>query len=310
MADAEANLPKPVRRREGVAWVGVFLILGVVTVLGLLFAMTEPAMFRGRYIVGSAVTNAGGMRRGDPVQMRGVPIGRVLSLEISPQGVAMRLEVEGQYRIPKDSHLEIKSGGIMQGMIADVVPGTSSEYLRSGDFLPGTSSAGLNDVFANLNDQAQNVLSRVQSLLSEETVSNVHDSAAETARLLRQLNATVGEQRKELNALTASLRKSSEGLEKVTAGPELERSVKRIDEVTARMGEVSASLDRSSKQVEGIIGRMDRGEGTLGKLSRDAALYDNLTQAAHNINQASINVNKLTEEIRRNPKKYLKLSVF
>jgi phospholipid/cholesterol/gamma-HCH transport system substrate-binding protein len=198
----------------------------------------------------------------------------------------------------------------MQGMIADVVPGTSSEYLRSGDFLPGTSSAGLNDVFANLNDQAQNVLSRVQSLLSEETVSNVHDSATETARLLRQLNATVGEQRKELNALTASLRKSSEGLEKVTAGPELERSVKRIDEVTARMGEVSASLDRSSKQVEGIIGRMDRGEGTLGKLSRDAALYDNLTQAAHNINQASINVNKLTEEIRRNPKKYLKLSVF
>jgi phospholipid/cholesterol/gamma-HCH transport system substrate-binding protein len=62
--------------------------------------------------------------------------------------------------------------------------------------------------------------------------------------------------------------------------------------------------------VEGIIARMDRGEGTLGKLSRDPALYDNLTQAAHNINQASINVNKLTEEIRRNPKKYLKLSVF
>ena len=310
MADTEANLPKPVRRSESVAWVGLFLILGLVAVLGTLFAMTEPAMFRGRYIISSHITNAGGMRRGDPVQMRGVPIGRVLSLEISQQGVTMRLEIEGQYRIPKDSHLEIKSGGLMQGMVADVVPGTATEYLKGGDELPGSSAAGLNDVFANLNDQAEEVLRRVQSLLSEDTISNVHDSAGQMTKLLRELNGTVGEQRKQLNALTASLRRSSEGLEKVTAGPELERSVKRIDEMTAKMSEVSLSLERSAKQVEGIIGRMDRGEGTLGKLSRDAALYDNLTQAAHNINQASINVNKLTEEIRRNPKKYLKVSVF
>jgi phospholipid/cholesterol/gamma-HCH transport system substrate-binding protein len=310
MADTEANLPKPVRRSESVAWVGLFLILGLVAVLGTLFAMTEPAMFRGRYIISSRITNAGGMRRGDPVQMRGVPIGRVLSLEITQQGVTMRLEIEGQYKIPKDSHLEIKSGGLMQGMVADVVPGTSTESLKGGDELPGTSSAGLNDVFANLNDQAEEVLKRVQSLLSEDTITNVHDSAGEMAKLLRELNGTVGEQRKQLNALTASLRRSSEGLEKVTGGPELERSVKRIDEMTAKMNEVSLSLERSAKQVEGVIGRMDRGEGTLGKLSRDAALYDNLTQAAHNINQASINVNKLTEEIRRNPKKYLKLSVF
>jgi phospholipid/cholesterol/gamma-HCH transport system substrate-binding protein len=310
MADAEANLPKPVRRSESVAWVGVFLILGIVAVLGLLFVMTEPAMFRGRYIINSKVSNAGGMRRGDPVQMRGVPIGRVLSLEIAPQGVAMRLEIEGEYRIPRDSHLELKTGGLMQGMVADVVPGTANEYMRSGDYLQGTSGQAMNDILSTVNDQAQKVLGQAQSLLSDEAIGNVHQSAAEMNKLLRQLNATVGEQRKELNALTASLRKSSEGLEKVAAGPELERSVKRIDEMTARMGEVSSSLDRSSKQVEAIIARMDRGEGTLGKLSRDAALYDNLTQAAHNINQASINVNKLTEEIRRNPKKYLKLSVF
>src|SRR5262245_57235688 len=128
MADAEANLPKPVRRSDHVAWVGVFLILGIIAVLGILFVMTEPAMYRGRYIIATRVTNAGGMRRGDPVQMRGVPIGRVLSLEIAPQGVTMRLEIEGKYRIPKDSHVELKSGSIMQGVVADVVPGTMSEY--------------------------------------------------------------------------------------------------------------------------------------------------------------------------------------
>ena len=42
MADSDTNLPKPVRRSESVAWVGLFLILGLEAVLGTLFAMTEP----------------------------------------------------------------------------------------------------------------------------------------------------------------------------------------------------------------------------------------------------------------------------
>jgi phospholipid/cholesterol/gamma-HCH transport system substrate-binding protein len=310
MAEGDANLPKPVSRRESVAWVGVFLILGLVALLGILFAMTEPAMFRGRYIISSVLTNAGGMRRGDAVQMRGVPIGRVMSLEIAPQGVTMRLEIEGNYKIPRDSHLEIKSGGLMQGMVADVVPGSATDYLRNGDVIQGSSGMGLGDLTANLNAQAQEILQRAQSLLSEDNIGNISQSTGQLRTLLTQLNATVGEQRKQIGDLTASLRRSSEGLEKVTAGPELDRSMKRIDEMTNRMNEVSTSLQSSSKQLEGIMARMDRGEGTLGKLSRDAALYDNLNQAAQNFAQASVNINKLTEEIRRNPRKYLKLSVF
>jgi phospholipid/cholesterol/gamma-HCH transport system substrate-binding protein len=58
------------------------------------------------------------------------------------------------------------------------------------------------------------------------------------------------------------------------------------------------------------MGRMDRGEGTLGKLMRDEELYRNMNAAMLNMNQASVNINKLSEEVRRNPSKYLKLSVF
>jgi phospholipid/cholesterol/gamma-HCH transport system substrate-binding protein len=309
MSDS-ASLPKPVRRRESAAWVGIFLIVGILAVLGTLFVMTEPAMFRGRYIIYTVVANAGGMRRGDAVQMRGVPIGRVMTLKISQEGVRIQMEIEGEYQIPRDSHVEIKSGGLMQGQVVDVVPGTSTEYIRAGDVLPGSSGQGLGDITANLNEQASAVLQRLQSLLSDETISNVRGSSGDLAALLRQLNQTVGEQRRQIDALTGSLRRSSEGLEKAMSGPELERSVKRIDEMTARMSEVSTSLDRSSKTIESVIARMDRGEGTLGKLSKDPALYDNMVQAARNVNQATININKLTEEIRRNPRKYLKLSVF
>ena len=40
----------------------------------------------------TAVTDAGGLRRGDPVQMRGVNIGRVVGFDMAPNGVEIRLE--------------------------------------------------------------------------------------------------------------------------------------------------------------------------------------------------------------------------
>src|SRR5690625_1544522 len=65
-----AALPAQSRRRE--IWTGVFVLAGILAVLTALFTLTSPATFRGRYIVSTVVTDAGGIRRGDPVQMRGV----------------------------------------------------------------------------------------------------------------------------------------------------------------------------------------------------------------------------------------------
>lgn len=310
MTDGDANLPKPIRRSESAAWVGLFLIIGVTAVLVILFAMTEPAMFRGRYIITTKMGNAGGVRRGDAVQMRGVPIGRVLSERMDGPGVALRLEIEGDYKVPKDSHVELKSGGFVQGMVVDLVPGTSTEYVKDGDVIPGSSGQALGDMTADLSKKVDVTLTRVQKLLDDATIDNVHSSTADLAATIRELNKTVAAERESLHTLMASLNRSSASVEKVASGPELERSMKRVDDITARMGEVTTSLQASSKSLETLIARLERGEGSLGKASRDPALYDNLNEAARNVSQATTNLNKLTEEIRRNPRKYLKLSVF
>jgi phospholipid/cholesterol/gamma-HCH transport system substrate-binding protein len=315
MTDGDANLPKPVRRSESAAWVGLFLIIGVVAVLAVLFAMTEPAMFRGRYIITTKMSNALGVRRGDAVQMRGVPIGRVLTEKMDEvggkiAGVALRLEIEGEYRIPKDSHVELKSGGFISGMVVVMMPGQASEYLKDGDVIPGISPKDLGDQMAALSEKLDVTLARVQEVLNEATVKNVHASTADLAQTMRALNETVSKERESLHTLMTSLNRSSASVEKLAGAPELDRSVKRVDDITARMTEVSTSLQNSSKSLETLATRLEKGEGSLGKAVQDPALYDNLNEAARNVSQATTNLNKLTEEIRRNPKKYLKLSVF
>jgi phospholipid/cholesterol/gamma-HCH transport system substrate-binding protein len=308
--DAPLPTPPQLRRRRREVWVGLFVMAGLAGILIVLSTMTDAALFRGRYIVKTVVPNASGIRTGDPVQMRGVNIGRVMSFKIDQDRVTIRLEIEGEYPIPADSVVELKAAGLLGGMVADVIPGTSSEMASWGDTLEGRSGVGLFDKMDSLAGEADDVAARVKALLSEQMVDDLHGSAAEARQLLERLSGMVAEQRGELQALTQSLRRSAEGLERVTTGDELEETVKQVQALTERADEVLVGLDRSSQSLESILGRIDRGEGSLGKLTTDEALYDNVSRAAANLDKTATELQALLEDIRLKPKKYLKLSLF
>ncbi len=317
----EQDVPPPpvMRGRDRTFWVGVFVIFGLVAVILSLLTFTDAALFRGRYIVTTYVRDAGGIRRGDPVQMRGVNIGRVQRFRLGGEQdrVAIRLEVEGEYKIPADSKVMLKSQGIVGGTVADVIPGVSDKMLRQGDTIPGESEISLSEITSRISTQAETVLDRLQTLLDKPTIDNFHSSSAELNKLMKDASATVAEQRRVLRDITASLQKSSASVEKLTSAPEWDRSLKRVDsitaqaeEVTKRLQTVSTTLEKSSQSVQAVLGRVDRGEGTLGKLTRDDKLYERLSEAAANMNQASVNLSKLADDIRKDPKRYLSIKVF
>jgi phospholipid/cholesterol/gamma-HCH transport system substrate-binding protein len=300
----------PSRGRHREAWVGLFVVAGLAATVITLAVLTDAALFRGRYIITTTVPDAGGIRKGDPVQMRGVNIGRILSFTISPENVEIRLEIEGEYSIPKDSRVEIKAEGILGGSVADVITGRSPEKVGWGDRLPGTSGIGLFDKMDTLAGEADKVAVKMQELLSDGMVKDLQGGAAGARRSLESLQAILTEQRSEIRALTASLRRSAEGMERVTTGPELERTVERVDALVVRLDGTVETLDRSSRSVESILARMDRGEGTLGKLSTDDTLYRNASEAAANLNKATTELNKLLVDFQAHPRKYVNLEIF
>jgi len=308
--DKPLPIPPQLRRRRREIWVGLFVVAGLAGILIVLSTMTDAALFRGRYIVSTIVPDAAGIRNGDPVQMRGVNIGRINGFKITSDEVEVRLEIEGEYPVPADSVVELKASGLLGGLVADVIPGSSSAMAKWGDVLEGRSGVGLFDKMDSLAGEADDVAARLKELLSDEMVGNLQGTAGEARQLLEQLSGTVKEQRGELKTLTQSLRRSAEGLEKVTTGPELENTVKQVEAVASRMDEVLSGLDRSSQSLESILGRVDRGEGTLGKLSTDEALYDNVSSAAANFDKAAVEIRALLEDVRTKPKKYIKLSLF
>lgn len=284
--------------------VGLFVLIGVLATLVALLTLTDAGLFRGRYYVTTLVADAGGLRKGDPVQMRGVNIGRVRGFHIGPRGVDVTMELDGEYEIPSDSRVQFRSSGLLGGLTAEVVPGRAEEALGNGDRLPGIAAGkDIFDTADQIGTHADTVLGRIEALLSPQTIGAVGQSTLELQALLTELSALARQQRSELATLTTSLQRSAAGLERTTNAPELQRTVARLDSISARLDQTVASLGRSSGSLEVVLGRLERGEGTLGKLSQDEALYANSTQAAAELRQ-------LVADIRANPRKYLSVSVF
>ena len=307
--DLMKALPRRSTNRE--VRVGLFVLVGIVAFLTILFTMTDVGTFRGRYYVDTMVASAGGMRRGDPVQMRGVNIGRVIDFDIANRGVDVRMEIYDEYQIPADSRAQMKSAGIMGGNVVDIVPGNSTQRVADGATIPGdTGESDLMAQAAGIGSRADTALMRVNMLLSNDNIGSVSASAEELQSLLNELGGIATQQRGQLQALSASLRRSAAGVEAATTGPELQRSIQQVDALTAQMAQTTTTLNRTTTSLQAVLGRVERGEGTLGKLTADEQLYDNLNRTVTNLNGTVTNLNALITDIQANPKKYISVSVF
>ena len=306
VSDDELQAAMPRETGAHHARVGAFVLFGLLSFVVVLFWMTDPATFRGRYKIVTTVSDAGGVRSGDPVQMYGLNLGRVRNLEItSPGTVHITMEIEGRWEIPEDSRTTFGASGIFGGRTLVIEPGDAGQMLQPWDTIPGESAAGegLLGSVDELSSQAGTVMERLTMLLDEGTVGSVQGSAREMEELLSELSAIASEQRGGLLDLTQSLRRSAASLEDATAGPELASAIARADSAMAALEGTSRTLDEAAFSLREVLGRMERGEGTLGRLSTDESLYANLNAAAESLNA-------LLLDLQENPRKYISISIF
>ena len=289
------------------ARVGVFVLVGLISFVVVLFWMTDPATFRGRYKVVTTVSDAGGVRSGDPIQMYGLNLGRVHDFEIAGPGrVHITMEIEGRWEIPVDSRARFGASGIFGGRTLVIEPGEAAQMLQPWDTIPGESADGEGMLGAvdELSGQAGTVMERINQLLDQQTIGSVQGSAQELEQLLTDLSAITAEQRGGLSDLTESLRRSAAGLEEAAAsGPDVARAVARADSAMAALESTSQTLDAAASSLREVLARMERGEGTLGRLSTDETLYVSLTTAAESLNALLI-------DLQENPRRYISLSIF
>ncbi|UVW28665.1 outer membrane lipid asymmetry maintenance protein MlaD [Massilia sp. H6] len=126
-------------------WVGLFVLLGLVSLLFLALKVGNMSTlsFSKTYAITGKFDNIGGLKPQAPVKSAGVVVGRVgeITFDGTTFQALVRLEMEPGYKFPKDSSLKILTAGLLGEQYIGIEPGGATENLVDGDRINRTQSA-------------------------------------------------------------------------------------------------------------------------------------------------------------------------
>lgn len=292
--------------------VGALVIVSVLVLFGGVLWITGASLGGDEFTVYARSEDAAQVQTGDVVLLRGVRMGSVSGVRIAGGSVILTLSLNAEQAgdLPADSRAVLQPGGFLGTQQVRIVAGDASASLRSGDTISARPAPELTRVATDLSAEATTVLNRTQALLSRSTVSSVEQSTEDFAATMERVRELVQEEQGSLRRMISHLDTLTARLEAASDGPRVERTVASLDTLTSRLKETSSELEESSASLSSILGKMNRGEGTLGRLVNDDRLYERARDAMVNLQRASEELAGLTADIRKRPGRYLDVSLF
>ena len=284
----------------------VALVLGVIWISGARPGTPRMTLY-------AAAPEAGAIAEGSRVTLRGVDIGSVNSLGLRPGGVLLELDLRYRGALPADTRGEVRAAAFLGQAALALLPGSSDRVLADGDTITAGTAPGLQDLAGTLGEDASEVLSQIRRMLDDTTVTSVQRGIGSFAGGMEELETLLRSESASLERMIEGLSATSARLSELTGGPELERTIARIDSLTAVLLGTGDDLDRTAESLASVLGKIDRAEGSLGLLVNDTTLYVRLNGTLENLESASEEIALLTKDVRERPEHYtkgLKFSVF
>ena len=285
-------------------------------------------LFKNQEILYARYKTVNGLVAAKPVYINGVQVGQVSRMYFTPDysgDVIVEMIIQSKFPIPKNSIARIFSADLMGSKSIALILGDSKEIIKSGDTLTSTSVEGsimesVNKQVGPLKAKAELLMGSVDTLIaafnsvmSDTTVSNLENSIQDIQTTLQNLSSAssnidkfvysessrLGSIINNIDSLAISLKDNREGFSNIVNN--LERTTDSLSK--ANLLAVVQKADSSINSLNQILTKINEGQGTAGKLMNNDSLYIELNKSAEELN-------KLLKDIRENPKRYLKFSLF
>jgi phospholipid/cholesterol/gamma-HCH transport system substrate-binding protein len=280
--------------------VGAMVIVGLGLFLAAMFWLTGRQFGSSGVHVDVVFTNVAGLKQGDPVLVSGVKKGRVSRVALERVGsVRVTLDVGREVRPRTDASAVVASVDFLGAKFIDYNPGARDEFLPSGRAITGQNPPGLTDVASGVATRANELLSNASSLVSEQLAVDIHNTMVATQRAMNLLaEAPEGPLVKQTTRTLAATEKVMARVDSMLAGG----TGRRIDTLSRNLATLTNHLGSATVAIDTLLRRMNRGEGTLGKLASDTTLYRDL-------HELSVSLSALLTDLREHPDKYMKPGV-
>ncbi len=263
--------------------------------------------------------NVNGIQITSPVVIKGISIGSVTAIEFMPDMdnvVQVTLSVKSGYDIPANSIAKIASTGIIGGKAIELDLGDSEAFLIDGAVIRSQEEKGLFDSvgsdFDYLKGKLGSVLTSLDSTLKsiDRVLGENGDALGNTLSHIESVSAsldrTVSAKADSLALIIDNLTAFSNMLSDNSA--HIGSMITNLDEFSASLAQADiastvAKLDSAAEGIDKVVATLNSGEGSLGMMLNDSALYESLSQA-------SANLSTLLADIEANPKRYVHFSLF
>ncbi|HUG42565.1 MAG TPA: MlaD family protein [Longimicrobiales bacterium] len=283
----------------------------------------------------------GQLQSGNPVKLRGVPIGRVESIALDDRstGVILRMSVASDVILPEDPVVILSPESLFGDWQAEIIPRNRFPFYNYAvapdpQMLPGYSLPDVSRLTAVADRIAENlavITDRIDIAFTDETAVNIRQAIENIQEVTSRLTGLVEAQGRTVEGLAAGLETTTTTLNEAAssagrtfaqvesaiaegqvtdivrnvalATAQLDTLTRALALVSRDLGGAATSADSAFTSLAQVLASLEAGEGTLGLLLQDTALYRDLVAT-------NALIQDLLEDFQRNPRKYINLRVF
>ena len=314
-------------KRKQVIFIGLTFILAIAMFIWGYNYLKGKDIFNKQTTFYAKYHNVSGLTRANPVLINGLRVGQVRTIYFDPDmsgDIIAVILLNTKFPIPKNSIASIYSADLMGSKAINLKLGNSLELLQEGDTLQTSIEASLKDeVNAQVQPikiKAENLLASIdtlvvafQSIFNESARKNLKESFNDIRQTFSNLQSTtsnidtlvstevprVASILENIDSLTTTLRENREQISAIISNFEMVSDSLARTDIPGTFNRANKTLD----DLDAILAAINSGQGTLGMLLHNDTLYIELNKSAEELNL-------LLKDLRENPKRYVKFSLF
>lgn len=304
----------------------IFLVASALLYWGYNFLKGKDVFIKERTFY-AVYQDVSGLSKSDPIYISGLKAGQVSNLffeEGYTGRIIAELQISSDFPIPVNSTAKIISTDLMGTKAIGLTLGNAPELIDDGDTLNASIESTLQEqmeqTLGPLKNKAEqllysvdDILTNLQGILSSETASNIQLSMSHLEQSLENMESLTGNLDTLVNQEKNSVQSILFNAESITTNlkdnnESLAAIIQNFHQISDSLvaADMASTLHQANKALtdfSGIMNRINSGEGSMGMLMNNDTLYIELEKSAKDLNL-------LLEDIKANPGRYVKFSLF
>jgi phospholipid/cholesterol/gamma-HCH transport system substrate-binding protein len=279
----------------------ISLVMGLLGALWLARGGLQPG-----YSLYAKFVWGAGLRTGQPVLLAGVNVGFVDDVRLRPDGMlVVTMRIRKAYQVPKGTTATIEPNGFFGDVMVALAPNKPMpENFAPNDTVPtGRATPSIGDVLMRVDTLAGHLSALAgafrKELVDRNGLEDIRKTVTRANTLLADLDQLATDEKEQLARTQASLRKAASAVDSAR----IDSTLRAFSVAAGSVKSLADDLRATSTRLDSLIDKASNGRGTTGRLMNDAGLYDDMRKSLQRIDS-------LMADFQKNPRKYIKLSIF